>query len=537
MGQGKFIPLMVLLATVSCGPTARVLHEGSEVGISHVRRQQKAAAASDSAERTDRVVARSGDELAETDTLGMERIAAVRISAVEVRTSRRVVPERGGRVLLGYDLVIPRHLLSHATEIDIRPVAVAGTDTVRLGSTVIRGERFMTLRDRELWQASRFASGPDSLQAAGRFLRMDLRQGSRLDSMLARPRQVTVHCEEWVRVGEASEIELTVTGAVHGIDSRTGPIAGTDTLRYSVSSLLAFADRRTRYVEKLVYRFRRESGKFDFRFRAGRSGLEDTVASNRAEKARLEAFLREAVADTELFILDSVVVSASASPEGSETSNARLSSLRAEALSEWIASQGLVPRGCRITSHGEGEAWGELRRLMAQDAECRMEGILRIVDAEDDADTRERCIRTRFPSLYRSMRERFYPALRQTRVEAFMQRRNMTRDTVRTEVPDERYNHAVEALLARRYMEAATILRPYGDLNTAIAFLSLGFDRDAMEILGRLPVTAEREYLLGVACLRTGLTSQGRRHAEEACRMNPRLRFRMGLDPEMEALQ
>jgi len=64
-----------------------------------------------------------------------------------------------------------------------------------------------------------------------------------------------------------------------------------------------------------------------------------------------------------------------------------------------------------------------------------------------------------------------------------LHRRGMKQDTVYTTEVDAEYMHAVELLKKRRYEEALTILRPYEDRNTALAYMSLGYDAAAYRIL------------------------------------------------------
>ena len=98
----------------------------------------------------------------------------------------------------------------------------------------------------------------------------------------------------------------------------------------------------------------------------------------------------------------------------------------------------------------------------------------------------------------------------------------------------------VDLLRKRHYEDALKLLRPYEDRNTSLAYMSIGYDRAALRILRkeieRKPADAEMRYLLAVVAARlhdeeTAVTSLLR-----AAEIEPRLRFRANLDPELSAL-
>ena len=109
-------------------------------------------------------------------------------------------------------------------------------------------------------------------------------------------------------------------------------------------------------------------------------------------------------------------------------------------------------------------------------------------------------------------------------------------DTVYTNEPDTTYARAVEYMEKRKYEQALEILRPYEDMNTAIAYMSLGYDKAALRIFGNLPQTAETKYMQAILQARLGNEEQAVRLLLSAVDMDEKMKFRANLDPELSAL-
>ena len=80
----------------------------------------------------------------------------------------------------------------------------------------------------------------------------------------------------------------------------------------------------------------------------------------------------------------------------------------------------------------------------------------------------------------------------------------MLKDTVHTTELDTAYMRGVEALCNRDYKTAVTLLRPYRCYNSAVAYICMGYDHSALEILQTLPKSARRDYMLAVVYGRLG---------------------------------
>ena len=78
----------------------------------------------------------------------------------------------------------------------------------------------------------------------------------------------------------------------------------------------------------------------------------------------------------------------------------------------------------------------------------------------------------------------------------------MVKDTIHTTVIDTAYMDAVKQLENRQYKAALPVLSEYNDHNTAVCLMSLGYDRQAVEILRSLPQNEDTLYVLAILYVR-----------------------------------
>lgn len=101
-----------------------------------------------------------------------------------------------------------------------------------------------------------------------------------------------------------------------------------------------------------------------------------------------------------------------------------------------------------------------------------------------------------------------------------------------TELPEARYNLGLLKAKQRRLEEAYVLLRPFGDLNSAICALSVNENSEAQEILSSLALkTPVAEYARSLAAARLGEDEVFFRHIGNAC-SDPGLRRRAVTEPD-----
>lgn len=445
-----------------------------------------------------------------TDTLvGGERVTTLEIEQVTVVSHLKSVAERDGKVRLDFVVTLPEALLGRSRSVVVTPVLHCNDERILLEDLVIRGGRFSLLQQRDYWQYEkyRWVYDPDSVAAErmfNRLVKFPYPEDARLDSVVRRRGQIAYYYSEEIAADRtAKRMSVTLQGKVVGIDDSACALPSSDTLTYLVSSMLSFVD---------------------------------TLGDNRTQLDRLIRRMREILEQRE-FCVDAVTLAAASSPDGPATLNETVAEGRARALKSYLARRFGQRVDTLLTVRRIGEDWATLAELIRGRKEVRhREEILALIASENDPDRREALLRRRYPEAFAWIRENLYPALRAVVVRYDLRRVGMVKDTVHTTVLDSAYMRGVRLLQGRRYDEALRVLERYGDRNTVVALLSLGRNGQAEELLKRLPEDAVTEYLRAIVCARLGRTDEGQRHYREACRLDPRMRYRANLDPEINEL-
>ena len=99
------------------------------------------------------------------------------------------------------------------------------------------------------------------------------------------------------------------------------------------------------------------------------------------------------------------------------------------------------------------------------------------------------------------------------------------------------YMSGLRALKEMDYKTAVTILRPYDDYNSALAFMSADYNHSALDVLGRLDTSDPKVcYLKAMVLARLGQTDEAMKYFELALAYDPYMEYRANLDPEMYVL-
>ncbi|MCQ2143057.1 MAG: hypothetical protein MJY56_03205 [Bacteroidales bacterium] len=307
-------------------------------------------------------------------------------------------------------------------------------------------------------------------------------------------------------------------------------------LVFYVSSLSTLADNTPHYRMKVIERTAYDNTLALIDFAVASSKVDTTLSSNGPELRRIKKVIRDIEADSE-FIIDSVVVSASCSPEGAYSYNAALAERRTRAIRDYfdeLRDSEELHSVCRSVP----ENWDYFDVLVRNDSflsEGEKDELLDLVESVRDPDRRERMM-SKLPS-YRYLREKVYPRLRTVRFGFHLRRPGMVKDTVHTTELDTVYMRGLEALADLDYRTAATLLRPYEDYNAALALAASSYNLTALDILSRLGVKAPKVlYLEAVIKARLGDEREAARLYLKAVELEPSMRYRANLDPELSEL-
>lgn len=310
-----------------------------------------------------------------------------------------------------------------------------------------------------------------------------------------------------------------------------------DDLTFYISSLSGLVDDTPKYrmyvLERVVY----DNTKALIDFHQGSAEVDTTLGDNASELQRVRRCIGDVVSRDDLE-LDSLVIVASCSPEGTYESNRRLSAARSESVREVIMEY--VPEEWRdsLKASELPENWLQLERLVRNDTVLSSDvrkSILEVIAGRKDPDVAEHKLSRMHE--YRYLREKLYPQLRSVRFDFFMHRTGMLKDTVHTTELDTVYMAGIEAMKELDYKKAVTILRPYDDYNAALAFMSADYNHSALDVLGRLDDADPKVcYLKAMVLSRMDQHEEALKYYRLCLAYDPYMRHRANLDPEMHLL-
>ena len=420
------------------------------------------------------------------------------------------------------------------------------------------------------------------------YVKVPIEQGFRLDTVM---REINgdfryVYSHTLASRPRLRKVDVVLSGAIYQEDVKIYDIPECEPLTYYISSLSAFVDGTERYMTKVIERKVSANTACYVEFEHDRYEVDESLGYNRDEIGRIKKNL-SALIDNDEFEMDSIVVTASSSPEGTVAYNTRLTQRRSEAVAEYFRSfideyrdsvrvdEGFAvdmtgdPRSelgmtgeeypetpvrrsfayaqddskedrygyqIQFIARNDAENWRMLDALVAEDNSLSFDDKIAYIDAceIENLDTREEILQKL--GCYRHLLEKIYPRLRTVKFDFYLHRKDMQKDTVHTTVLDSTYMAGVQAIRDRDYETAVTLLRPYQDYNAAVAFCALDYNASALAILERLHRTDQVNYMLAIVYSRLGEIEKAVRCYEEACRQNPGFVHRGNLDPEISRL-
>ena len=359
-----------------------------------------------------------------------------------------------------------------------------------------------------------------------------------------------------------SKVDVKLSGEIFESDKRIYTIPVTEPLTFYISSISAFVDNTEKYLTKVIERRATANTECRIDFEAGKSEIKMDYADNAYEINMISKTIASLLENKD-FDLDSIIVRATASPEGTFTLNSSLAQKRSEAVSAYFSKyieaykdslrqeagfsmsfngeeQKIVaaekPVDIRFTPRCIPENWDDLDALVDKDVVMNpdQKSDYFNVRSESNPDVRE--ARMKNQAYYRYMKETLYPKLRTVKFNCYLHRKGMIKDTVHTTVLDSTYMRGVQELRDMNYAEALALLIPYDDFNTAVAYVGMDRNVNAMRILSKLEKTAQVNYLMAILYSRSGDFNNAVQHYVTSCRQNPSYRFRGNLDPEISVL-
>ena len=369
------------------------------------------------------------------------------------------------------------------------------------------------------------------------------------------------------------KVDIVLSGDIFEQERHLYTMPRTEPLTFYISSLSAFVDGTERYMTKVLERRAAANTACYVDFAQGKAEIDKSLGHNEEEMGRIRDNILSLL-DNKSFDLDSIVISASASPEGTTRANGALAERRAAAIANYydsyikhyrdsvqrvlnnearnsfalVVGDDGTERATRVQaqkadipdikfkSRSNGENWDFLSALVDEDSTLTTADKRSYMKYLEVADVDERERQMQGEPYYRYMRENLYPRLRTVRFDFHLHRKGMVKDTVHTTELDTVYMKGVALLKDRDYKEALTYLKEYRDYNTAIAYVSLDYNASAMAILRDLPKTPQVNYMLALLYARNEEDQKAVQCYMDACRQERSYVFRGNLDPEIYVL-
>ena len=500
---------------------------------------------------------------------GKYELTGGELAEVTVTAAAKSVTERNGKVNIDFVVTVPSSLMMKDWRMVILPYLDNSGERRKLDSLEITGivNHHFNLRrqrqlNRELSSVSRSKTALERRAAWGGLRRgiktepvvadlgtqvdfdseinsaADLTgKGMRLDTVMERGDDyIYFYTQQLESQGLSSRLRVWFDSYIVNCGDEVYNLAASDTVSFNISSFLQFMDRAPRYVRKTVYRKVTDRMTAQIQFHQGKFEVIDTLGNNRMELDKVRRKLKE-LYDGNEFVVDTLFVTAYASPEGAYSLNAELARKRGQSIKDYLAmldTYHVLPDYEQIIADNAAEDWGRLRELiMKSPYVVHAQQIADIIDTQTDADWRETQIRNAYPADYQYIRDHLYPQLRAVDFTFHLARRNMVEDVMFTDEIDTAYAEAIELMQQRKYKEAMPKLLEYRDLNTALCYMSLGYNKTAIQILDEQPLSADREYLKAILYAREGDIQQAVQLYMKSCEMDDSKIMRGTLDPEI----
>ena len=550
-----------------------------------------------------------------------EMVAADELDEIVVVAKFRHVAERNGMVDLVFELSVPLELQNRMWQVRFTPQYYVLGDTLAADMIYVTGERFrrvqnwehsmygnymrkivpqevadtlfvrQKLLERFMARAEHYSGGVglDSLRnKAGQHYRMKLMDkmnanragaeksvynrfvvdpfpngGVRLDSVVYDKSMngIRYYYVQTLKTRPGlKRVDMVMHGEVYTNGRKLCNLEMTDPITFYISSISSFADESKRYLKKVVYRDLDLSTSYNIEFRKNRWEIDPDYSLNGKELSSIRRNISQILGNSE-YVMDSILITASGSPDGRLGVNEKVSFKRGEAIRKYVSDyveycRDSVERevwkinadeNYREEEKEEGnfdvgnikvsavpEDWDGLYSLVVNDTLLADRGDIMALYGIADLDAREDALKK--TKDFRYVKEEIYPKLRRVKFNFKLHRKGVVKDTVHTTELDTAYMNGVEALKGRDYKRAVTLLRPYDCYNTAVAFVCMDYNQSALQVLLGLPRDARRDYMLAVVYSRLGNEPLAVQYFMNSVEQDDTMRHRGNLDPEISAL-
>lgn len=346
---------------------------------------------------------------------------------------------------------------------------------------------------------------------------------------------------------EYTKLKVSISGDIYEQERRIHQTSPSEPVEFHVSSLSSFADDTERYTTQVIERNTMREENAGIVFADGRFDINQGMGSNMDEISKVMGIIGQ-LANSPTCELDSIIVRATLSPEGPYRRNKDIAQRQSESLASFFKrylkelgdsiktagrNDGFLLEFIPVKPDGIPENWQDLELAVASDKgmDDLDKRMFEKICQDPDMDSRERKL-TKAP-FYRHLKEELYPRLNMVKFNFHIHRKGMVNDTEQITIPDTIYMHGVKALKDMDYPAALKLLRPYTDVNAAIAYAGMDMLPNALDILESLEKNATVNYLLAILYARKGDEKKAVDNYLKACSQDKFYVYRGKLEPEI----
>ena len=373
-----------------------------------------------------------------------------------------------------------------------------------------------------------------------------------------------------------------LSGEVYDGSQRIYTIPRTDSLEFTISSVMDFIKDTVIYKVYYVPTHLAADSEYNIVFRRGKSDLDTSLGDNLAQVGEIRNRIRELLHD-EKYILDSIVVTSTASPEGTGGKNKVLSNRRSESVRRYFEpfisgirdsllraardsirrngmgvdivldydkNGNLVQKGMyaqnigrdipqiKFLSHSMPENWDKLELLMDADTSFTIEQKREFYTRMSISNPDEREKKMNKDSYYDRMKDELYPQLRVVRFDFRLHLKATVQSMIITDEVDEVYAAGLDALKFRDWEEGIRLLRPCypDDYNLGVAYLMMDRNESALKIFESKKKTPDVNYMLAIVYMRLGREKDALEAFKNSYREDISKYWRGNRDPEIKFL-
>lgn len=482
-------------------------------------------------------------------------VASINAQEVSVVARTRVLAERDGKVTIDFVIVMPKDIQSNSSSVVITPRLHRSDSVYDLEPLQVRGGLFGLLQERNYWRYTSYrdqlynkregnltaADTTDLKRVFEEYINFPYLDKPRFDSLASKQETIKYYYQQDVPViNQERKLLITLDAKVNTLGGDGFLLPSKDTISFNLSTMLYFVDNETRYVKQVVEKYAVVNDRNYLSFKLGKSDIVDTLGDNNVQLGKIVNMMDQMMIQNEYHI-DTITLTAAASPEGAHKLNERLSKRRAKALESYLKEHyksKALDTLLKVKSVGEN--WTELTKLIENDLSIDNKDkkkILAIINKVEDLDERENKIKRNFPVHYKHLRETMYPKLRTVDFRYNLRKIGMVKDTIHTTIVDTSYMNALQSLKRRDYETAKHVLLQYVDMNAVVVALSLGYNKTAYDKIVELnPKDGRGLYMRAICASRVGELKEGLKYFKKACEISEAWEFRGRLDPEISLI-